>query len=233
MNSTELLSSSEIDWEAALQALQERRQKLLAENRLQSFRPYTRQKEFFEAGATYRERLLMAGNQLGKTVAGGAEVAFHVTGLYPDWWTGRRFNRPTRWWCASVTSDATRDNVQAKLVGPPEREADFGTGFIPKKRLLNFNRAIGTPNLLDNVTVRHVSGGISTIGFKAYSQGREKWQGPTLDGVWFDEEPPLDIYMEGLTRTNAIADSIVFLTFTPLLGMSNVVRMFLDEVGAG
>jgi phage terminase large subunit-like protein len=119
--------------------------------------------------------------------------------------------------------------VQAKLVGPPERQAEFGTGFIPKSLLLSHQRAVGTPNLLDNVTVRHATGGTSTVGFKAYSQGREKWQGPTLDGVWFDEEPPVDIYMEGLTRTNAVADSLVFLTFTPLLGMSTVVRMFLDE----
>jgi phage terminase large subunit-like protein len=206
--------------------------KRLRENRLATFRPYTKQRDFFAAGATHRERLLMAGNQLGKTVAGAAEVAMHVTGLYPEWWGGRRFDRPTRWWCASVTGDATRDNVQAKLIGPPEQEDDYGTGFIPRARLLDFKRAIGTPNLLDNATVKHVSGGISTIGFKAYSQGREKWQGPTLDGLWLDEEPPIDIYMEGLTRTNAVADSLVFLTFTPLLGMSTVVRMFLDEAGA-
>jgi len=173
----------------------------------------------------------MAANQVGKTIAGGAEVAFHTTGLYPDWWPGRRFDRPTNWWCASVTSDATRDNVQAKLIGPPAQEDAFGTGFIPKSRLIDWDRAQGTVNLLDNATVRHVSGGISTIGFKSYSQERQKWQGPTLDGVWFDEEPGMDLYMEGLTRTNAVADSVVFLTFTPLLGMSSVVRMFLGEDG--
>jgi phage terminase large subunit-like protein len=217
------------DLTAKLRTLKRETARRLRENRLEQFRPYTKQREFFSAGAEHRERLLMAGNQLGKTFCGGAEVAYHVTGLYPDWWQGRRFDRPTRWWAASVTSEATRDNVQAKLVGPPEREADFGTGFLPKTRILDWNRAMGTPNLLDNVTVRHVSGGISTIGFKTYSQGREKWQGPTLDGVWFDEEPPMDIYMEGLTRTNAVADSLVFLTFTPLLGMSDVVRMFLDD----
>ena len=46
--------------------------------------------------------------------------------------------------------------------------------------------------------------------------------------MWFDEEPPLDIYTEGLTRTNATG-GLVFLTFTPLKGMSDVVRMFLSD----
>lgn len=87
---------------------------------------------------------------------------------------------------------------------------------------------MGTPDALDSVVVKHVSGGTSTLGFKSYDQGREKWQGETLDLIWFDEEPPEDIYYEGLTRTNATGGS-VFLTFTPLLGMSGVVRRFLME----
>ncbi len=66
------------------------------------------------------------------------------------------------------------------------------------------------------------------LRFKSYEKGREKWQGETLDGVWFDEEPPLDIYIEGLTRTNATG-GIVIVTFTPLLGMTEVVSMFLSE----
>lgn len=214
-----------------LDGLQRELAKRAAENRLRDYRPYTKQAEFHAAGATHRERLLMAGNQLGKTIAGGAEVAFHLTGLYPDWWPGRRFDRPTRWWASSVTGEATRDNVQAKLIGPPEQESAFGTGFVPKAALMDWGRGMGTPNLLDHAVVRHVSGGTSTVGFKAYSQGREKWQGPTLDGVWFDEEPPMEIYEEGLTRTNAVPDSLVFLTFTPLLGMSDVVKLFLDEAG--
>src|SRR4029077_926272 len=68
----------------------------------------------------------------------------------------------------------------------------------------------------------------SIIGLMSYVQGREKWQGETLHWLWFDEEPPQDIYTEGLTRTN-VTQGPVWLTFTPLLGMSDVVRSFLLE----
>jgi hypothetical protein len=63
--------------------------KRASRNRLAAYRPYTKQREFHAAGATHRERLFMAGNQLGKTVAGGNEWAIHLTGRYPDWWEGR------------------------------------------------------------------------------------------------------------------------------------------------
>lgn len=200
-----------------------------AENRLSAYRPYAKQRAFHAAGATHRERLLIAANQVGKTIAGGAEMAMHLTGLYPDWWEGRRFERPIKAWAASVTNDATRDNVQAKLIGPPETERLWGTGFIPKAKLLDTKRAMGTANLLDNATVQHASGGVSTVSFKSYAQGSDKWQGPSLEALWLDEEPPQEIYTEGLTRTNARPDAVVYLTFTPLLGMSEVVRAFLGD----
>jgi phage terminase large subunit-like protein len=68
---------------------------------------------------------------------------------------------------------------------------------------VGWGRRQGVPDALDNVIVNHVSGGKSVLGFKAYEQGRTKWQSETLDFIWFDEEPPQDIYFEGLTRTNA------------------------------
>ena len=87
---------------------------------------------------------------------------------------------------------------------------------------------MGVSDLLDSVAVRHSSGGESRLYFKRYEQGREKWQGETLDIVWFDEEPPSDIYTEGLTRTNATG-GMAYMTFTPLLGMSEVVTRFITE----
>jgi len=170
----------------------------------------------------------MAGNQLGKTYCGGAEVAIHLTGFYPDWWKGRRWDRPVRFWAGSKTGEVTRDGVQRYLVGDPKTEEAWGTGMVPKDNLITTKRRMGVADALDSITVKHASGGISTLGFKSYDQGRQKWQGETLDGVWFDEEPPMDIYMEGLTRTNATM-GMTLITFTPLLGMSEVVSMFLDD----
>ena len=205
-----------------------RRDRLIRQNRLREYRPYAKQREFHRNGATYRERLFLAGNQLGKTVAGAAEVAMHLTGIYPDWWEGKRWDRPTVWLAGSESYELTRDGVQRLLVGPPDKEEEWGTGFIPADCIVGRTRRMGVSNALDSVTVRHVSGGASTILFKAYEQGRGKWQANTVDGVWFDEEAPEDVYIEGITRTNA-TKGIILMTFTPLLGMSSVVARFVLE----
>lgn len=175
----------------------------------------------------------MAGNQLGKTIAGGAEWAIHLSGRYPDWWDGKEFTKPVRFWAAGVTGESTRDNPQRILVGPPQQEGAWGTGMIPGDALLATNKARNSPGSLDSIVVRWGGGGDvqadeSVCSFKSYEKGREKWQGETLEGVWYDEEPPLDIYTEGLTRTNTTG-GLAITTFTPLLGMSDVVLQFLTS----
>ena len=211
-------------------ALQRELARRAGRNRLAGYRPYAKQREFHEAGAAHRERLFMAGNQLGKTLAGSFEMAMHLTGRYPDWWAGKRFAAAGRYWAAGETRISTRDTVQKLLIGEPERADRWGTGAIPGDAMLATFRAASVANALDAVTIAHVAGGASTLLFKAYEQGRAKWQGDTLNGVWFDEEPPLDIYVEGLTRTNATG-GMVMVTFTPLKGMSEVVRLFLESSG--
>ena len=204
-------------------------------NKLKFYAPYAKQKEFHAAGKIHSERLFMAGNQVGKTVAGGAEWAMHLTGRYPDWWDGQTFEKPVILWASGVTGESTRDNPQRILIGNPPREEQWGTGMVPKDALVDYDRAMGVPNLLDNYVVRHggggdVQAGESIVYFKAYEKGREKWQGPTIDGCWWDEEPPQDIYTEGLTRTNnGQRGQFGMITFTPLLGMSEVVSLFLID----
>ena len=205
-------------------------------NKLRFYNPYAKQIDFHDAGHDYSERLFMAGNQLGKTIAGGAEWAMHLTGRYPNWWQGAEFTKPPLLWAGSVTGESTRDNPQRILVGPPSKEEEWGTGFIPLDCIKDRSRAMGVPNLLDSVVVRwggggDVQAGESVLALKAYEKGREKWQGPTVDGVWYDEEPPESIYSEGLTRTNnGQRGQFSIMTFTPLLGMSTVVLRFINPV---
>lgn len=223
-NSSPLSSLPPQQLSALLKTAKAELERRISENRLAHYGPYAKQREFHEKGSV-RERLFMAGNQLGKTVAGGFEAAIHATGRYPDWWQGRRFDKPTMGWAAGITGETTRDTVQRILLG---RTGSHGTGSIPKEALIDVQPARGVPELIDSIRVKHVSGGTSVIGLKSYEKGREKWQGETLDWVWFDEEPPASIYTEGLTRTNATG-GMVWMTFTPLLGMSEVVRRFLLE----
>jgi phage terminase large subunit-like protein len=217
--------SSMLKEQAMLMAELDRRRRT---NRLSSYHPYSKQREFHEAGAFFRERLFMAGNQLGKTLAGAAEAAMHLTGRYPDWWEGKRFVKPIVMLAGSESYELTRDGVQRLLIGPPMNEEEWGTGYIPKADIIATTRRSGVSAALDSVTVRHVSGGASTLLFKAYEQGRGKWQANTVDFVWFDEEPPEDVYFEGITRTNATR-GLIAVTFTPLKGMSTVVARYILE----
>lgn len=196
--------------------------KELRHRALEQYRPYAKQLEFHNAGLNHRQRLLMAGNQLGKTYAAAAETAMHLTGLYPDWWKGRRFDREVAFWTAGQSTKATRDNNQRLLLG---RVGSFGTGMIPKRLIMKTTYIRGASDAVDTLQVKHVNDAVSLITFMSYEMRREAWQGETLDGIWFDEEPPPEIYEEARTRTNAIQGP-VYTTFTPVKGMTDVVREF-------
>lgn len=192
---------------------------------------YKKHLEFFDIGAGRRERCFMAANRVGKTVAGSYEVSCHLTGLYPAWWTGKRFKSPTRGWAAGKTNETTRDIVQATLLGEisyADGKGFTGTGIIPGERLGKPTWKQGVADLADTVKVKHVSGGWSTLGLKSYQQGRGSFEGTAQHFIWLDEEPPLDVYGECLIRT-ATTNGIVMLTFTPLEGCSEVVLQFLPS----
>ena len=160
----------------------------------------------------------------------GAEIAMHLTGSYPAWWVGKRFTEAPIGWVCGVTGEAVRDNAQRILLG---RSGEWGTGMIPKSSISHIQKAAHrVADSVDYIMVRHVSGHLARVQFKTYDQGREKFQGETLDFCWCDEEPPEDVYIEALTRLN-VKQGPMLLTFTPLLGMSSVVKRFLLEKRAG
>lgn len=226
------VESLSVEEKLELLQLLQLRDKRQRENMLMAYKPYSKQREFHEAGAKFDERLFMAGNQLGKTLAGSFETAMHLTGRYPEWWTGLRFRRPIRAICGSETAELTRKGVQRLLLGPPEQREMWGTGAIPMDCVMRTSMLQGVPDAVASITVANEYGGESVIQFSSYAQGRAKWQADTLDWVWFDEEPPEDIYSEGLTRTQAVGGKVI-VTFTPLLGMSAVVKRFLRDKPPG
>lgn len=199
---------------------------------LHSRHGYPRHLEHFAAGARYKERCLLAANRVGKTLsAGGYEVTAHLTGDYPAWWEGRRFETPVSVWVAGKTSETTRDILQLTLLGEVTseggRKVPDGRGVIPGEALGRVTwKAGGVPDCIDTIRVQHKSGGWSVLGFKAYEQGRGAFEGTAQSVVWFDEEPDISVYGEALTRTMT-TDGIVILTFTPLEGLSETVLSFL------
>lgn len=189
--------------------------------RRELYRPH---QEFFTAGKTYRERLMLAANRIGKTEGiGGYEVVRHMIGEYPPWWNGRVFLKPPTVWIAGDTSHTVREILQNKLLGPV---TNIGSGLLPRRSLLRTTPKRGNPDSIQDFYVRHSSGGVSVATFKSYDQGFASFQGADKDIIWLDEEPDLNIYTECLTRTMT-TNGIVICTFTPLLGLSEVVLLFL------
>lgn len=193
---------------------------------------YPKHTEFFALGAQYRERLFMAANRIGKSGAGAYEVCAHATGMYPDWWEGKRFDHPVDVWACGTNSETTRDIVQTWLLGDPNEVGQWFGSMIPAHLITDYSRRVhGLANSLESVSVRHVSGGTSVIGFKSYEQGRKSFEGTAKHVIWDDEEPDEDIYTEQLLRTTT-TNGITLITFTPLQGMSEVVTAFIEPTDA-
>jgi phage terminase large subunit-like protein len=193
---------------------------------------YPTQLAFFTAGSSdLHQRLIYGGNQTGKTLSAGFEVALHATGLYPDWWQGKRFTKPIRIWAVGESGQLVRDTLQKKLCGDDE----IGTGLVP---LESFGKrpvmVPGGTGAVDTLFITHQTDGVadgpSSLSFKSYEQRREKLQGESLDLIWCDEKPEETIYSELLARTSA-TDGQIIVSFTPVGagGASGLTYKFLSE----
>jgi phage terminase large subunit-like protein len=189
---------------------------------------YVKHMEFFEASLVHNEVAFIGGNRTGKTHCVSYAATLHMLGRYPAWWTGRRFARPVTVWFAGEDAKAVRESLQEKLLGRP---GSYGTGLVPGDSLVDVRPRAGVADTVDLFNVKHALGGKSRAVFKAYEQGRESFQSAAVDVVVLDEEPPLEIYTEALTRTLSTKpgqpNGLVMSSFTPLLGLSEVVLQFL------
>ena len=146
----------------------------------------THQKQMEFHKCLKRNRWVFGGNRTGKTECGAVEAVWFARGNHPY----REINKPMNGWVVSLTGEVQRDVAQAKLLSYLPR--NWIEEIVMKK-----GRSDSPENgIIDFITVRSVHGGLSTIGFKSCDQGRGKFQGTSQDFIWFDEEPPRDIYDE-------------------------------------
>lgn len=191
---------------------------------------YRKALEFFKLGATFNERAFFGGNRSGKTQATCYEDVCHLTGLYPKWWEGRRFDEPVDMWVAGDTSKTVRDILQAELLGKPGDEKAFGTGMIPGELLVRTTVKHGLADAIESAYVRHVpTGGTSVVQFKSYDQGRVAFQGTSQHVIHPDEDMPQDIYTECLLRL-LTTDGIIYWSATVIEGLTPLMLEFLPHL---
>lgn len=176
---------------------------------------------FFKATRDYREVYFSASNQTGKTSAGVYATVLHLTGEYPDWWEGKRYDKPVVGWALGDTTVTVRNILQTEFLG---KQGD-GTGMIPASYIVGTTAKSGSSGAKEKIYVRHKSGGISELSLYSYEQGRKFFQGVKLDFVFMDELPPASLYGEAIMRTIS-TNGIVYVTATPLDGLTPVVLNF-------
>ncbi len=201
---------------------------------IRNYVPEKKQMEFLNATGTHRFVGFFAGNQLGKSYTSCISDFLHATGLYDmfPWYTGRKFNEPVIIWAASTRSEFTRDNIQRHLVGSSMDDDDIGNTpecIIPRDLIIRFTRKSKPTGALDQLWVRHKSGGKSLIQFKDFSQGYRAFAGGTVHWIHRDEDP-----IDGRIITECAArltqtDGGVIDSMTPTEGFTATVKEYYPE----
>lgn len=158
-----------------------------------------------------KNRWVFGGNRSGKTECGAVEAVYMARGIHPY-----RHNKDGVFgWVVSLSQQVQRDVAQAKIL------SYINPSWIEDVTMLSGKKDSLKYGVIDQLFIKNVFGGISVIGFKSCDQGREKFQGSSLDFVWFDEEPPQDIYEECQMRVLDKKGDI-FGTMTPLKGLTYI-----------
>jgi phage terminase large subunit-like protein len=197
-------------------------------NQLKYFRPFDHQRKFFETFDSPR-RGILAANRIGKTVSTCYETAMHLTGQYPDWWRGYRFDRPITAMVAGEGWSQVAMVLQNELLGTQDvkiRDA-LGTGAIPRAAIVQDTMRNDGANCM-GVEILHASGGKSYLLFANYTQEVRQMQGFKLNLAVFDEQPPDDFFSEIVTRT-ATTQGVILCSFTPLKGLNGLVSKFWNR----
>ena len=167
-----------------------------------------------------RNRWVFGGNRTGKTECGAVETIWLSLGIHPY----KQNKKQTECWVVSLSTRVQKEVAQAKILK-----------YLPKSNIVDFIMSEGKKSspesgIIECIIVKNIFGNISKIWFKSCEEGREKFQGASLDFVWFDEEPPEDIYQECKMRVLDKCGEI-FGTMTPLKGLTYIYnQIYLNSL---
>lgn len=213
-SSTAPLRQDKIDY-LELIAEKERRQR---EDPLKYAKQHDKQREATESMAAIRA--LFWGNRVGKTEWGGYETSCYAAANHPF----RNVREGVEIWVCCPSYEVQEDTTQKKLLS-----------YIPAKDIEHIS--ILRDKIIKKLRLKNGT----VIEFKSYDQGREKFQGTGKRLIWFDEEPPKDIWKECFVRIEAGQQLDVILTMTAVKGMTWVYNeiylntnnpdLFVSEAG--
>lgn len=170
---------------------------------------HKKQLEFHKS--TKRNRWVFGGNRTGKTECGAVETIWLARGNHPY-----KNNKPnTVGWVVSLSTRVQKEVAQDKIL------KYLNKSWIADIIMKQGKKGSAEYGVIECIVVKNVFGGLSKIYFKSCEEGREKFQGSSLDYVWFDEEPPQDIYIECRMRVLDRCGQI-FGTMTPLKGLTYI-----------
>ncbi len=197
-------------------------------NQLKYFRPFEHQRDFFKTGSADR-RGILAANRVGKTTSTCYETAMHLTGQYPEWWDGHRFDQAITCMVAGEGWSQVALVLQNELLGTQDVKITeaLGSGAIPRECIVVETMRNDGANCI-GVEIKHASGSNSYLLFANYTQEVRQLQGFKLNLAVFDEQPPDDFFSEIVTRT-ATTQGKVLCSFTPLKGLNGLVSKFWNK----
>lgn len=167
---------------------------------IHGYKPQPHQQNFH--GSESRGRLFIGGNRSGKTVGGAAEAVMWLTGKHIYW---QKFRTPVRGRAVGVDFDNGVDKIMLPEIARWMPPSELIEGSWEK----SYSRGNRTLTLENG----------STLEFMSYDQDVDKFAGTSRHFVWFDEEPPEEIFNECLARLIDTGGNW-WLTMTPLIDMS-------------
>lgn len=168
-------------------------------------------------------KTIFGGNRVGKSQSGGLEATCAVLGAallpYATTWPVEQRKIAEKWakigaqsgWVASVSYKLQPEGCQSKIMQ-----------YLPPDQIASIAYVSRVENIISQINLKNGK----SISFKSYEQGAKDFQSAGKGWIWFDEEPPKDIWKECSVRTEAGLTLYRWLTMTPVQGMTWV----FDEI---